>query len=66
MDQEPPRSIEDLVLVMQRRGASFASIEDFINGLDMSEERRSVLWLLAWSERPYRERRDVIVGARTD
>lgn len=54
MSNPPRRAVETMIA----SGQSMESIEDFIEGLPHeSEETRSALWLLAWTDTRRRESR---------
>lgn len=51
-----------MVEAMAANGCSLESIEDFIDGrTDLSEDERSALWLLAWTEIRRENRRQGLV-----
>jgi hypothetical protein len=50
------------VLRMLDRWRPFEEIEDYIDSLYATDEEKSVLWLLAWSELPRATRRTIIRG----
>lgn len=45
---------------LRDRGTPFEEIEDFISEQPLTKEQQSVLWLLAWAERPRSERRSLL------
>jgi hypothetical protein len=46
----PHSDPQDEVQAMTRRGVRIEVIEDYIETLPLDRERRSALWLLAWTQ----------------
>jgi hypothetical protein len=54
------------VEAMLRAGRPFGQIEDRIEGMRVSEEAKSALWLLAWIEQEAHTQRRILEDERTD
>lgn len=48
------------IIRLVRDGARFPAIEEHIDWLTNDDEARSWLWLLAWSELPWRQRKRIM------
>lgn len=45
-------TVEQFVMYLATAGAAFPLIEDLIEQAPIDEDRKLILWLLAWSELP--------------